>query len=377
VRLGLLALAAAGAIGCSSGPQLALEFQNLAAGADQVTVTLQSTQLAFTGMNHAQGSVSASYPGDGTLVIVAARDAFSDGTLRLGLSAPQALDLSAHAVATAAGAAAGAADAATHVTPGTDALLTFDFAAAPPPDLSVADFVIPQNDLAVPDMAPMPSLCNGSSPFVFCDGFELDSIDLSKWVVDTQNGGAVLLDYNRAYRGKHSLHVLVPSLNPLQKGWATLDETRSFDADGGINGSNYYVRAFVWLASTAPGEMEMMTVSQSGANVSQEIAVEADTTNVALLDGVPTKTLVVSTTQMPLGQWVCLGLLVTSSGVDVYLNDQPVPMLNLGQPTSATPPIGMLSIGLAEIRRAQNMPAPQEAWFDEVVVDNYVVTCDK
>ena len=134
-------------------PALVLEFAGLPADAQPVTVVLSSEGWQFTGMNVPTGSVRVLHDATGLLSIEIDRKFLADRNdrLRLGLSTPQRLTVTATAETTAGEQRLTASDMGTAV-PGQDLTLHFQF------DLPVdggagssTDGGLPPRDGASPD----------------------------------------------------------------------------------------------------------------------------------------------------------------------------------------------------------------------------------
>jgi hypothetical protein len=91
--------------------------------------------------------------------------------------------------------------------------------------------------------------------------------------------------------------------------------------------------------------------------------------------GVPDAGGAVSSTQLPLGEWVCLELEVDTNAhhLNVWMNGN-----ELGDMSAAVDvgKLDLLSVGLGYGGASDAWPA-YDAWFDEIAVDANRIGCDR
>ena len=96
----------------------------------------------------------------------------------------------------------------------------------------------------------------------------------------------------------------------------------------------------------------LLDATQSGTPFN-DVSLAIDHDALSIYNGFNGGSYVASTTPLlPLDSWVCIEWEVytgTPNQLHAWINGQPVPALDLTQPTTATPAIGRFSIGLADL----------------------------
>jgi hypothetical protein len=233
-----------------------------------------------------------------------------------------------------------------------------DLAAPPSPDLAVGPVVCPTNVL-------------------LCDGFEGASVSTTLWDDGvTQTNATVTLDTTHVHRGQHALHVHTNVVATNGSAEATIGETHTFSPPG----ATFWARAFYYFpSSTSMATATLLDATQS-ATPFDDVALAIDHDALSIYNGFNGGSYVASTTPLlPLDSWVCIEWEVdtgTPNQLHVWIDGQPVPALDLTQPTTATPAIGRFSIGLA-VYPPNTSPMALDAWVDDVIFDQAPIGCAK
>lgn len=196
------------------------------------------------------------------------------------------------------------------------------------------------------------------------------------WVANQEGGSTVSVDPTRAYRGTHSLHVVVPATASGAVG-GSVSETQTFTPPPGT----VFMRAFFFIPSPAYAttEAELFSVAEN-AGTFNGIALENLNNNLELFDNVGSKVVTTSTQGLPGGRWLCLEwqVQIASAGaVKVWLDGNEVGQLTSTQNTAATPPVAVAAFGLQYFRASVMPTLAQELWIDEVAVDVVRIGCDR
>lgn len=234
-------------------------------------------------------------------------------------------------------------------------------------DLSVADATPPP-----PDLAPALSKCPLAG--ALCDGFEAGIAPF--WTLH-QRTGTLTADTTRFYRGNHSLHIHVDSVDA---GADNSDTRLSEQSTLSNQPADVYVRAFYYLPSpTVVNPVQLFSMNQlmtpfSGVGV----VLQADGT-LAAFDTVSGQTFASSSTALPLDRWTCLTwhvhLDTNDLGVvEVALDGKPIAMLHLTQATQTTPAEGEVSVGALFVAPTMANPTT-DVWIDEVAIGTAPIGC--
>jgi hypothetical protein len=240
-------------------------------------------------------------------------------------------------------------------------------------DLAVEDLALSGPDLAaLPDAAASPDLasapdqglarCGRASTCppgsVLCEGFE-SGID-GRWSPYNLNGGSEQADGVHVCRGSSALHLRTPPADGSNFVVATLQTMPAL-------GSTVAIRAFVFPAAPLGSNDETyLEVSQSTAPFAGiQLGQSAGQLFVSSSVATPSS-FVTSATSLPADRWSCVEVDIdldpVNGQVTVWLDDGPITDLTLQQPTQASPPLSLLTIGAGGDGSSPNL------WIDEVVI---------
>jgi polysaccharide lyase-like protein len=249
-----------------------------------------------------------------------------------------------------------------------------------PDDMAVADDMVvagdmaatPVADLATADMAP--SLC--PTGVLLCDDFESGTISSTKWDNGTaQSNATVAIDNTRAHSGRYSLHLHTNVVNG-GSATATIAETHTFTPSG----ATFWTRAFYYFPSNTSTLVANLFGATQNAAPNNDVALSIDHDALSIYNGFNSGSYVVSTTpKLPLDQWVCIEWEVytgTPNQLHAWVNGQPVPALDLTQPTNPSPAIGIFTVGLGIYPPATSSTA-LDVWVDDVIFDHAPIGCVK
>ena len=240
------------------------------------------------------------------------------------------------------------------------------------PDLgAVADLATPPS----PDLAVGPVVC--PTNVLLCDGFEGGSISTALWDDGvTQTSSTVTIDTTHVHRGQHALHVHTNIVATNGSAEASIGETHTFSPPG----ATFWARAFYYLPSSTSMATATLLDATQASTPFNDVALAIDHDALSIYNGFNGGSYVASTTPLvPLDSWVCIEWEVytgTPNQLHVWVNGQPVPALDLTQPTTAATPIGRFSVGLA-LYPPNTSPIALDAWIDDVIFDHAPIGCAK
>jgi hypothetical protein len=222
-------------------------------------------------------------------------------------------------------------------------------------------------DLAGADLALNASRCGGLS-VKLCDGFEAAALD-AKWQKSLASG-VVTLDSSRAYRGQSAVHL---HTNAVGAGMSSVDASIFTSAPLPITGTAY-VRAWLYLKTPQPATttqvINFLDANQGGVAYVVESGGNAGINDYAL----PQTYTASASTTVPFDRWTCLQMQLAqtaaSGDISIFIDGAKVDVMLTG---SATPPMNRVAFGLDYY-----MPpaiAAQDAWLDEVIVDDKPISC--
>jgi hypothetical protein len=240
------------------------------------------------------------------------------------------------------------------------------------PDLGVAA------DLATPataDLAVGPVVC--PTNVLLCDGFEGSSVSTALWNDGvTQTNGSVTVDTTHVHRGQHALHVHTNVVATNGSAEATIGETHTFSPPG----ATFWARAFYYFPSATSMATATLLDATQASTPFNDVSLAIDHDALSIYNAFNGGSYVASTTPLlPLDSWVCIEWEVYTGSpnqLHAWINGQPVPALDLTQPTTAATPIGRFSVGLA-IYPPNTSPIALDAWVDDVIFDSAPIGCAK
>lgn len=220
-----------------------------------------------------------------------------------------------------------------------------------------------------------PSLCPG--PFAFCEGFETDAIDNTRWNtgVGFSSGVTISADTVQRMRGRSSLkaHVDAPlgdtiGLHLGQNRTQTLMPA--------------YTRVFVYLPSVNMSLTWLLSMAQTGTLDRLAITPDLDQRSYHLDSALPNTSSVSSLTGPVTGRWICLEWKVQngagpSNGGEMTLTvdnlDGTAPSVLTSAPFYANPFQFTFELGF----NASSPGKPFDIWFDELAIDSAPIGCSR
>jgi hypothetical protein len=256
--------------------------------------------------------------------------------------------------------------------------LTLAAPGAPPPDggpdladLAGADLAgadLAGADLAGADMATGLVCAAGT----FCDDFETG--DISRWNLGaTQMNGTVMPDKQHAHSGIWSLKAHLQPLGVGASGQAEVVEKKPPPPS-----SSFWMKMYVYLP-TLPGNTESQLVEISSTPPSQGLALGQINRAPSLYDDIGGTIRSTPTTMgtFPKDQWVCLLWHVSTAApqqMDVTLGTTSLTDLHLMEPTTNTPALDNIAVGLGAYSLTAAQPAV-DVWIDDVLISPTAITC--
>ena len=271
-----------------------------------------------------------------------------------------------------------------HTGATTTASVTLGLAANNGDDGGVApDLGAPADLGAAADLATTPGADLAGGPVVcpanvlLCDGFEGGSVSAALWDDGaTQTNASVTVDNTHVHRGQHALHVHTNVVATNGSAEATIGETHTFSPPG----ATFWARAFYYLPSATSMATATLLDATQKATPYNDVALAIDHDALSIYNGFNGGSYVASTTPLlPLDSWVCIEWEVytgTPNQLHAWVNGQPVPALDLTQPTTAAQAIGRFSLGLA-MYPPNTSPIALDAWIDDVIFDSAPIGCSK
>jgi hypothetical protein len=239
-------------------------------------------------------------------------------------------------------------------------------------DLSQPDLKPSVFDLSGTD-GPLPSLCSIAN-VALCDGFEATDLQGPPWW-RVERQAEVLVDGTRPYRGAHSLHIHVESAA------GTINERQGEATETlVVPQPDFYFRAFLYYPSPVPNASfrAFGLLQENAPNLGPSLYIRGG--KLSLFTQVSTPSVEIdSTTALPLDRWACLEwhVNVGSSGtMEFWIDEQEVVDLRYAGSTITMPTENRITIGFAMFGQPNPM-APQDLWWDEVILDSHRVGCSR
>ncbi len=244
-------------------------------------------------------------------------------------------------------------------------------------DLSGVDFSgldLSGLDLQTPDLArvfdlaggdgPTATLC-GASTAKICDSFE-GALN-ARWSFNSPDGTASI-DTSRAYRGSSSLH-----LHTNAKGSAVSEvQANLYTYDQLPVSGTLWVRAWVYMPSTASTHFNQIINFADAAGTGDAFTLK----NGILVDNdYHGGNYNESATAYPPDQWFCVKMQIAQGGTGIhfYLGDNEVN--DLAFPAASPAPMTHVYLGLDWFLMPAGTLAAQDAWIDELIIDDKPITC--
>jgi hypothetical protein len=246
-------------------------------------------------------------------------------------------------------------------------------------DLAVVDLArSAAGDLASAsaDMASPPSLC-AAGGFRFCDGFESGMVDSASW---SPRGGGATVDSAHVYRGRFAMHA---HLDALAAG-APEAEANLLTSKGAAVTGTIYARVFVYFASPLSVEFDQFLnlADNNGTGVAVALDTDNPVDNNYTIGGQP-NSYAQSSRTVAADHWQCVRLAISgqaaggnnvTGNVQVSIDDQDVTDADLTATTVSQETKLFLGFDFGPPKNA--VPA-QDAWFDEIVIDDKPITCQQ
>jgi hypothetical protein len=206
-----------------------------------------------------------------------------------------------------------------------------------------------------------PSLCDAST-FVFCDGFE-DGLGATS---GANGGGVVTVDSTHVRRGAFALHSSMPATTRGSNMGAGILHGQAWPA-------HVFVRFFAFFPSPCVVGIDLLSYLDATSAGLVLYILPGDPKLGVSNFGVPDAGSAISSTRLPLGEWVCLELEVDSAAhrLNVWMNDNALGDLSQQADVGK---LNLLGVGLGYGNASDAWP-PYQAWFDEVAVDANRIGC--
>ncbi|MDB4967644.1 MAG: hypothetical protein JWN44_3333 [Myxococcales bacterium] len=238
------------------------------------------------------------------------------------------------------------------------------------PDLApepTSDLATSSTDLAGADLGVPASLCPVGVKL--CDGFEAATLD-ARWQKG-QSSGVVALDTTRSYRGQSSVHV---HTNAVAAGLNDVDATIVASTPLPLTGT-VYTRVWLYLKTPQPATtgqiVNFLDSNMGGMSYVVESGGKPGINDYAA----PVSYAASSTTTVPFDRWTCLQMQIAQTGAtgNISISVDGTLVADAMLTGATTPALTRVAFGLDYYQPPAI--AAQDAWIDEIIVDDKPISC--